>query len=609
MESFNPLAMLLVDQTIQSRENSEMTQEEMNNIELGYSNTQKGRGIQWLGPNNPFYYLGIETIPFTLIQKKDDIANIPAHSFPRFIRPCPVRPRHGFVDSRLCYSIEDAYAVWEEMIAEDPKGELIVMRPCYATWNAVWANGVLSFGPGNDGATSGNESVSIGMPKVGPTYLGIYAQLPHGLIAPGETSYFEFVGSPGEAYVTQARSGVVIERAGDYIPRDIEVKRIIRTNGETLTEWERIILSIREEDKPTTIVYHPGGNCGDHFFVHSAQAHIAITMGQREPIVGETWNRVDGFELNMTEFQAGYRAAWNPLPEDTTLDLIDIFRLSIIVLHSYGAQSDSKLVGWACGWFVRIGLTLCIGEARYSEMSGPIYKRMGRQYRGAIYDSLKFQGFRTLKGLIKRALYSFEFDNWGSGFGGKKWASSARRLLRLHNSAITGKDNVIAQWNTCVNLAHNGGWLFNKICSLTDLEYASKDPHRIALKHMNKLYYVTRAFLESMKEDSGAGSIKRKLEYYSGREGKVSFARNLYKYFQIQIETPSRFYPLGFDLHFKVKMRNKLSAIFERLNIGYDEYREAEMGTYRGAKYYGVTYRGKFYPMIPIQFVNFRLSK
>lgn len=67
--------------------------------------TQKALGIQALS------YYGWRVPSCRFISEAE---NLPHYTdAPVFVRPCPMRPRHGFVDSRVCTTAAEIRTVWD----------------------------------------------------------------------------------------------------------------------------------------------------------------------------------------------------------------------------------------------------------------------------------------------------------------------------------------------------------------------------------------------------------------------------------------------------------------------------------------------------------------
>lgn len=95
-----------------------------------------------------------------------------------FLRPCPVYPRHGFVDSRPFDGPETLRAVINETLKADPNGEVLVMRFHDAPLSAVWTPTSITIGEGTNGATAGKTLLSIPFPGAA-IYSSAYT---HGLV-------------------------------------------------------------------------------------------------------------------------------------------------------------------------------------------------------------------------------------------------------------------------------------------------------------------------------------------------------------------------------------------------------------------------------------------
>src|SRR6185437_13355334 len=121
-----------------------------------YVRTQKAAGVLALKDFN------WSTIRTNVFQSPSEITRDPWYgSAPLFARPCPVRPRHGFVDSQVVPTVKDARALLNLAQEVDPEAELLIMEYIQAHYNAIWTPGRFVIGPGHDGATSGTNSFTI----------------------------------------------------------------------------------------------------------------------------------------------------------------------------------------------------------------------------------------------------------------------------------------------------------------------------------------------------------------------------------------------------------------------------------------------------------------
>ena len=105
--------------------------------------TQKARGLLKLREEHAANIYGGYTPQFALVQNEADLDRL-IHSWlaacdaetstmQMFCRPCPVRPRHGFVDSGPVNNPDEMRALWKEAQANDPQAEMLVMAPVAAS--------------------------------------------------------------------------------------------------------------------------------------------------------------------------------------------------------------------------------------------------------------------------------------------------------------------------------------------------------------------------------------------------------------------------------------------------------------------------------------------
>lgn len=388
-----------------------------------------------------------------------------------FARPCPVRPRHGFVDSRVITSEKALVALVEETRSADPEGEIMLSSYIDAKWNAIWTPSMMTFGKGHDGATAGDANVLM-IPLA-----GVYDREAFGgcAIAEGEVPYIEWVGQQIHGggtlpVATQVRSGpAVTTTSRDFIPRPVEVGEVIVFDPEmTFLTWEALMEGAK--DRPGVVVYHPNGSVCDHATVHARSRNI--------PIV--TFPVAVGDQL----VPSGEVATPNPLAVLDGIALGDTMKLDpnqlrpvvgaiLLGLHHSAALSgnDGKWIGVAAALMIRLGSMALRGEARHEQS----VKHKPR--REAVYTRHVNRSLTYHRAGVVRLLNTFRYGNFGhnaicasGGTGGMKWAACAASLIPLFNAirALALKEDqesvqaIVRALNRSVNQAHNNGWWLNK---------------------------------------------------------------------------------------------------------------------------------------------------
>lgn len=426
--------------------------------------SQKIKGIVAL---STFGSGGIFTRPIRMIMnsaslksKKSLLAALKPCAWPKlFCRPCPTIPRHGFVDSRVCQTAEDVIALLEETLAADPNGELMVMDLVDASHNMIWTPSLLTIGLGNDGATAGKNVTSI--PLVGKNPLSANLLKAAGL-QKNQDPYIELVVTDKTPYLTQLRGGPKVTSVEpDYIPLSLTIKKVVKTNGESLLEWEKTVSDM----KPGTVVYHPGGGVTDHWFVHARLSGIPV-FTTRKPKIGEEIQKQPNEAPPPTpeSIIRGFFAAESVKLDQETAKAAT--HLLLIGLHHSSAMSgeNGKWIGAAISLMLRLGSVALRGEARHRPGKG------NKLSREAVYTRCFNKPIRYHRACLSRQALHFRYGPWSGSFGGKKWAACAYALEPLYRvfQALTKEptaENVsalIKALNVAVNQVHNNGWWLNK---------------------------------------------------------------------------------------------------------------------------------------------------
>lgn len=446
--------------------------------------TQKARGIAALMQNG-FSTPDFETIPIEHFSSKPANAD---RLINKFVRPCPVTPRHGFVDSRPVKTPKEALQIIKESQEADPKSEILTMPFIKSDYSGIWTTGSLTIGPGNDGATSGHKSITVpvlGTPKQGERWKKVLTDA--GIT---ESPYMEILWEPvdgelnemghAERYsvrYVQLRNGPQIPACSDYIPARMRVKHVVEAGG-SLLEWEQKV----KDFKPGTVVYHPDGNLASHYAVHAFLSKIPVVTS-RKPEVGELLvkTKESANEPDVVKIKSGFIAGCRM---DVTYPTAA--RVMLAGCHSttqwLGVRDE--WMGLALGFAYRLILTAALGEARHKPKTRSLLDR------AEVYKAVWTRALR--KGTVGRylkALHSFEFDNWSGSYGGCKWLELSRWAGRIFNAVLAGDvKKAMESLNGGVHSVHNGGWAFNKFIGETELNEAAISPLIPVIKIAPVLY-------------------------------------------------------------------------------------------------------------------------
>lgn len=435
-----------------------------NNIK---ARTQKGIGLTVLAQSEyGSRCLKINAILQNLKDQLTSCSQTPT-PWPMFARPCPSRPRHGYLESRLIKSKEEAITLLKEVLEDDPNGELMLTPYIKSSYNAIWTPTSLVIGPGNDGATSGKHAITI--PIVQQEGLLTAALLKEAKVHEDQWPYIEAV--YGElnnfkAVLTQLRAGPPLgSLTKDFIPFQVKVREVIKTNGEDLPTWEAIMIKVAEAPEGV-VVWHPGGAVTDHYSVHARSFKIPICFSF-EPTVGmvlepqETPHNLDPKAI-LAGILAGEKVEINSNnASSATKTLLFGLHMSAVLNGEH-----SKWIGVATSIMLRLGSCALRGEARHhGGMSG-------KPTREAVYNKFFNHSLSFHRAGSNRLVNLFRYGSWQGSIGGIKWAQCGAATSTLFNAvrdlAINPTEEqagaLLRALNTAVNQAHNGGWWLNKFC-------------------------------------------------------------------------------------------------------------------------------------------------
>lgn len=432
--------------------------------ETTISHTQKARGLYALRQMVEEKYLW----DFRVIQRREQIPTSLAvmcdANGAAFARPCPTVPRHGFVDSRIVRTVAEAERVFDETLAADHAGEMLLMPPIKATGSAVITPTQAVYGSGNDGATAGAQG-TITLPLAG---LQIGGRTRETLQEAGITDdpYVEVV-YDSAPHIVQLRNGPAAPRVSNFIPQDVMVTRLIEC-GADLLAYEKAVLSA----ETGAVVWQAGGNLASHYAAHAIMRGVPYITDEEPPKVGDILRaNAETQEYSVRAFQRGVGVGLSrSLPHASEFKR-DIGVLLLATHHATVAYNavGSFAVGYAAALMVRYGIAACLGEARHA-------KRQGLD-RDAVYTAAFRDGVSALR-QVKMAYRLFRDHDWSSGYGGEAWRNctaatvTLEAMLRAAFKVGTQQAirEVIAALHTAVNQAHNGGWWLNKFTSKSQFD-------------------------------------------------------------------------------------------------------------------------------------------
>lgn len=415
--------------------------------------------------------------------------------YPFFARPCPLRPRHGFVDSRLVKNSEEWDALVNAVKASDePEAEIIRMPYLEAEWSAILTPAGISIGPGNDGATSGHGSVPVpaatqdllGFLNINSYYAGIQ-----------DTPYVELVCKKGELVpeVVQVRDGPKVSLVDRYVPETITVRQVVRAEGDLL-EWEHKATKFTSG----TVVWSPGGTMSSHYAVHCVINKVPILCTPEAPEVGSTLEAGEALpELTRDDYRkiAQYIQAVHGHIQKRDAATSKWCQVAVATLHSQNlwGREDSllRLRGASVTALITLASAACVGESRHSANHGP--QRSGVEdeanlkgvpagtARRIIYERAFTLGRIPLAEAVRAAYFDFGGD-WEGGYGGKNWQRCAEvtlDLMRSTNEFLTNPcatkwNKVINHMNRVVNVAHNNGKFLNKFMDTPVFDLLATSP-------------------------------------------------------------------------------------------------------------------------------------
>lgn len=452
--------------------------------------TQKARGIAALARS-----FGLSSVPPFRVHRASSVP--PEALLGYFARPCPMRPRHGFVDSRVIHNLDESAALIEETIKADPEAEIITMPKIDAAHSGVWTPGMLVVGRGHDGATAGTSAWTL--PALGE----IVSEKLQSDAGVNEAPYVELLWKVEQEkphQLVQLRDGPRLSYEQDYVPQKRIVTRILLAEGDLLA-WEATMRSA----EIGTVVYHPNGSMASHYAIHAVLNHVPVLIS-REPILGEVLEPTSSAaprDPDLDALRAGYTLAAQL--QVTYVTAAHIMLAGCHHISVWSGRHDAML-GLAMGMAYRLTVIAALAEMRHAPDTEK--RKPGRD---SIYDgSWETTHTEAAHRDFEWALEAFHGQTWCRNYGGANWFFFARWAALMQNALLERDASLALQaFNQLVHCAHNTGWAFNKFLCSEVLTMTAKNPVFSLVRCAPQLYEANRRLAEDADQLAGLFHAER----------------------------------------------------------------------------------------------------
>lgn len=479
--------------------------------------TQKAKGIligaRYLGSYNE----GLQNAPEPIIVfPSPDMGRLAELKFPAFARPCPKRPRHGFVESRKVKDLEEALRVWGAALKEDKDAELVLMPVLTGRFSGVATNAGVSWGQGNDAVTGGKDAKTIPVPMSGNDFKANVKKFVSSNseefkdLIPNHL-YMELVEHKGRMRLVQLRDGPEQPTERNYIPKAITVAKILDPDTEgDLLDWERKVLAKANstEDPASIVIRMPGASLASHWAVHAIQAGMTVITDGRVVCLGDHIkpelaapmhpDKSSGMRWELRDRLKALAEVYT-FPSDLHHQR-EICATAVATIHSLSTWNLaehhlSALAAYAVDSLVRLGLAACAGEMRHRDRYWADYEvnRGAEGDPGWVFNfpytvqsipylanarDVIYREFLGPMNHLKRAelldqmVVDFDKGFWPNSYGGPAWGQVAEATARLARAvdAFQTKDGrwaeVVMAANNLIHTSHNSDLCLTKWCDI-----------------------------------------------------------------------------------------------------------------------------------------------
>lgn len=424
-----------------------------------------------------------------------------------FVRPCPLNPEHGFVDSRLISNTKEANEILEEIAKTGEIAEAIIMPKIDCEYSGVICPDRIAFGSNNDGATQGKDVVGLALSLSPEVREKIRYNFWKG------TKEWPFVevlyNSHPKPILVQMRSGPSMEvKAKKVVIREIHIV----DSSMDLIEWGKEAKVIREKVKilnenntseieNSIAIWHPNGEPLSHFGVHcrTVEPVLPYLTSSEKPVVGSVIEIGVKGKTRLSAVKEGlllgleakidgdyHEKSWQKAVNDLHSFL---GALHISSIADLGDEVTARFIGYSWGIGARVisGLPFgeCVHQKEARNATGKVIGTHNALGNERDYGKIWRLELETIVAGLVECERSFLGYGWSSGYGGKKWASCTMSLLRVFNKmrifinlpTTEGFNGMVDSINIMVNEVHNGGWWLNKMSSKQMFDDASVLPH------------------------------------------------------------------------------------------------------------------------------------
>ena len=504
-----------------------------------------------------------------------------------FARPCPKTPRHGFVDSRVLEltatrdNWQDLYSTYRILLGKsdaearafkeaspgsfelleafvaplkalaleirehDKRGEIVLMPFVEATKSAIYANGAVTIGLGNEGATSGDNAIVFPCADVWPEdfdadwwakfgiknspFLEVVYEALQYIAVRGQNGQSTIDPIKANAILVQLRDGPKMDLSsggGDYIPEAIEINcklvldvasRQFSREKNALIAFEKAVASAPKG----TIVIHRGGAISSHYGIHCVMNKVPYICSRELCGWFDAWDKAityfgstATFTLQPTTTVNGHRgepdkASWHKgFNAGLWLEALpyadSMIQTSLYFLHSssaidFNAGHVSYAFGFALAQTLKLGMIALVGEARHRKVDLDGRKantlEAGQLDRETVYKTIDQIAPELLARHSLEIAKAFSFEGWGSRIGGHNWHLCAIEVARTWNAVIDYLDGgsfmpVLAGLNNVIHASHNGAKMLTKFSTIETMDMAAKCPPVMALITAPILWYL-----------------------------------------------------------------------------------------------------------------------